>query len=237
MLYAIGEIALVVIGILIALQINNWNEAQKMLKKEIKIYKEIHSELTETLDDVEDDISDLQRNFQASIDVSHMIIKNEINQDSLLKKSHYVFDLEKSTPKTSAFESLKSIGLDILSNDSLRQEITTLYQLTIPSLSNSENVERFEKYYKRTTNSFEPYLQIDRNWVRSRIDQNEISYGRPQIRLKPGSKTTLLKDEELIYNLQIFILNQRNGLRRHRGVKEVISKILSDIEVEIVRLE
>jgi bacteriorhodopsin len=28
-LYAIGEIALVVIGILIALQINNWNEAKK----------------------------------------------------------------------------------------------------------------------------------------------------------------------------------------------------------------
>ena len=27
--YAIGEIALVVIGILIALQINNWNEARK----------------------------------------------------------------------------------------------------------------------------------------------------------------------------------------------------------------
>tara|TARA_Y100000385_G_C13099534_1_gene643585 strand:- start:2936 stop:3121 length:186 start_codon:yes stop_codon:yes gene_type:complete len=29
LLYAIGEIALVVIGILIALQINNWNESRK----------------------------------------------------------------------------------------------------------------------------------------------------------------------------------------------------------------
>jgi hypothetical protein len=29
MLYAIGEIVLVVIGILIALQINNWNEGKK----------------------------------------------------------------------------------------------------------------------------------------------------------------------------------------------------------------
>jgi hypothetical protein len=34
LLYAIGEIVLVVIGILIALQINNWNEQQKMLAKE-----------------------------------------------------------------------------------------------------------------------------------------------------------------------------------------------------------
>jgi len=29
LLYAIGEIALVVIGILIALQVNNWNEERK----------------------------------------------------------------------------------------------------------------------------------------------------------------------------------------------------------------
>ena len=32
MRYAIGEIVLVVIGILIALQINNWNEDQKEIK-------------------------------------------------------------------------------------------------------------------------------------------------------------------------------------------------------------
>ena len=34
--YAIGEIVLVVIGILIALQINNWNEWDKESKKEQK---------------------------------------------------------------------------------------------------------------------------------------------------------------------------------------------------------
>ena len=33
--YAIGEIVLVVIGILIALQINNWNEEQKSRKNEL----------------------------------------------------------------------------------------------------------------------------------------------------------------------------------------------------------
>ena len=37
MLYAIGEIVLVVIGILIALQINNWNEFKKERVKEQKI--------------------------------------------------------------------------------------------------------------------------------------------------------------------------------------------------------
>ena len=39
--YAIGEIALVVIGILIALQINNWNETQKQNREEISILKNL----------------------------------------------------------------------------------------------------------------------------------------------------------------------------------------------------
>jgi len=39
--YAIGEIALVVIGILIALQINNWNEEQKNRRAEENFYADI----------------------------------------------------------------------------------------------------------------------------------------------------------------------------------------------------
>ena len=42
--YAIGEIVLVVIGILIALYINNWNEDRKDLKKERRILANINSE-------------------------------------------------------------------------------------------------------------------------------------------------------------------------------------------------
>ena len=37
MRYAIGEIVLVVVGILIALQINNWNE-ERQLKESVKVY-------------------------------------------------------------------------------------------------------------------------------------------------------------------------------------------------------
>ena len=43
--YAIGEIILVVIGILIALQINNWNENKKERKYEVKMLTEIEKAL------------------------------------------------------------------------------------------------------------------------------------------------------------------------------------------------
>ena len=46
--YAIGEIVLVVIGILIALQINNWNENRKLQQREVQILNEIKSDLSQT---------------------------------------------------------------------------------------------------------------------------------------------------------------------------------------------
>jgi len=48
LLYAIGEILLVVIGILLALQINNWNEASKNRAKEIKILSNLKVDFEST---------------------------------------------------------------------------------------------------------------------------------------------------------------------------------------------
>ncbi|MBT8252612.1 MAG: hypothetical protein KJN68_01480, partial [Bacteroidia bacterium] len=47
--YAIGEILLVVIGILIALQINNWNESQKMERKEQILLTQLKQEFEDNL--------------------------------------------------------------------------------------------------------------------------------------------------------------------------------------------
>ncbi|MDO1501192.1 DUF6090 family protein [Winogradskyella maritima] len=46
--YAIGEILLVVIGILIALQINNWNERKKTENSGKKLFNELYDEYSET---------------------------------------------------------------------------------------------------------------------------------------------------------------------------------------------
>ena len=46
-LYAIGEIILVVVGILIALSINNWNNNKLDRKAELQIYKNIKSQIVD----------------------------------------------------------------------------------------------------------------------------------------------------------------------------------------------
>lgn len=55
--YAVGEIILVVIGILLALQINNWNENRKEQKELKSIYQEI-------VFDLDNDIKELSNNLE-----------------------------------------------------------------------------------------------------------------------------------------------------------------------------
>ena len=51
--YAIGEILLIIIGIMLALQLNNWNEERKLRGIEIEIYQELLEDLKASQEDVQ----------------------------------------------------------------------------------------------------------------------------------------------------------------------------------------
>ena len=79
LLYAIGEIILVVIGILIALSINNWNEQRKEQNRLLNIYSLIYA-------DIENDKQDLKRNFEfynKMKPVFEKVLKDSITPDLL----------------------------------------------------------------------------------------------------------------------------------------------------------
>jgi hypothetical protein len=235
MLYAIGEIALVVIGILIALQINNWNEAQKSLKKEITVYQEIYSELGETLNDVLKDKEDWEYNFNATVKIRDMLVQNKFQEDTLVRYLFRTFDLEQSNPKTSAFESLKSLGLDMLSNDTLRQSITTLYQLTIPLLVKSDAAIEAAKIREKIYPLWEPYLKVNRFEIQKLLDLNEPSYNRGKY-LDIKNVESLVMDELLLLTLQNSLNWRLKVIRQHEWVVKRIESVMSDIEAEIERL-
>ena len=52
--YAIGEIALIVVGILVALQINNWNEGRKERLEERQILLQMQLQVTSNLNSLSD---------------------------------------------------------------------------------------------------------------------------------------------------------------------------------------
>ena len=67
LLYAIGEIILVFIGIAMALQFNNWNETKKTREKEQQVLTEIISDLEFTLQDIDRVINTRTNNLKRTI--------------------------------------------------------------------------------------------------------------------------------------------------------------------------
>lgn len=128
LIYAIGEIILVVIGILIALSINNWNEYQKERKSERLILSEIRNNLKYDLDDFDSNITTLQNKSISSKAVLQALEKNIPFHDSLGYFFSYLSAYPHFSSKTNGYKLLQSKGLEIITNDDLRNKITDLYE-------------------------------------------------------------------------------------------------------------
>lgn len=83
--YAIGEIILVVIGILIALSINNWNEKQKEKKQIRNIYARIVQDFNNTAFEIESEVGKMDKNRL----LMRNIIQGNVVRDSLLTNLDY----------------------------------------------------------------------------------------------------------------------------------------------------
>jgi hypothetical protein len=130
--YAIGEIVLVVIGILIALQINTWNGRVKERSVEIKILNEILSNLRLDLVEIGTDIKSMDSISKACKDINRFI-----KTDSIPAEKFY-YDVAKMRvdphfdPNMSGYGLLVSKGVEIILNDSLRGSISVLYESSYP---------------------------------------------------------------------------------------------------------
>ncbi len=124
--YAIGEILLVVIGILIALQINNWNEHRNNRAFENEILTQIRANL------IKDKLSliAIVNSNNKAVYSSKKILSlkpNEVTNDSIKYWLGDVIQFDRFQPLTNAYEVLKSKGLDQVSNIQLRFLLGTYY--------------------------------------------------------------------------------------------------------------
>ena len=137
LIYAIGEIILVVIGILIALSINNWNDKSKERSKEKLVLMEISNSLMANLDWFQD-ISDkrLERKTEGISRLIKMIGENEktVSYDSIIKLFNKSQTDISIIYDSGPYESLKTYGFEIISNDRLRKLIINNYEVTFPSM-------------------------------------------------------------------------------------------------------
>ena len=128
--YAIGEIILVVIGILIALSINNWNEEKKSIQKGLDILVDIRENLEFNTIQFQEDI-EINRNVVNSIDIIlNNITVTKIYNDSLDKHFRYVNWWASARWKSSGYEALIEHGVEIVQSKELQKSIIDLYEIS-----------------------------------------------------------------------------------------------------------
>jgi hypothetical protein len=125
--YAIGEILLVVIGILLALQINNWNEQRKDSRAETNLLMGLQNEFKINLEKIDSAIDLNQKNVDACFRITELIRENSLEKqtvtlDSLLGRLGMLASFDARQAVTD--EIINSGKLDILRNDTLRVLIT-----------------------------------------------------------------------------------------------------------------
>ena len=141
--YAVGEIVLVVIGILIALQINNWNERRKESIFQRKVLKEISISIHQNIEYLDKGIT---ANSNATISCSVILNHFEKNlpySDSL--ETHFSNSLFWFYPSlnNNAYESLKSYGLHVIKNDAVRYTLGSIYEWKYLEVLNKRQDEYF----------------------------------------------------------------------------------------------
>ncbi len=137
--YAIGEIILVVIGILMALSINNWNDERKSLERQKDLLTQMKNNLEDNLVQFSR-VEKVYRDKRESIKIVLNHIRNkEILPDSICNHFYGPFRDYPPNLTLSAYETFKSSGLGIIKSDKLREEIINLYEVFYTEYT--ENIE------------------------------------------------------------------------------------------------
>ncbi|MEZ5059197.1 MAG: DUF6090 family protein [Saprospiraceae bacterium] len=211
LLYAIGEIILVVIGILIALQLNNWNSYNQQRETEVKYLKEIKENLIKDVADI-----DFNINFNKSKLRSNEIIATYLNgeieaPDSLDFHFSNLLFATRTLVNMSAYENLKTRGLEIITNDSLRQRITKLYEFDF------FNAIDFET---KDDHPFQYQILIPEVTKALKIAKFNITEGYPSGLAYPINKDLLVKNHSF-----------KNAILLNKSIRELMLLMYQKLKV------
>lgn len=128
--YAIGEIVLVVIGILIALQINNWNKRDQDLAKESSYLKNIQRDLNDQIKSIDNQITYETKFID---DASHLITYFNTNSFNDLDSIFFTKLSNLHTRKTFVVNDptytdlLSSGNIDLIKNANFKDKLIQYY--------------------------------------------------------------------------------------------------------------
>ncbi len=226
---ALLEIILIVIGISIAFALDNWKDNIQKHRVEIKTLKELHAELKHDLGDLQNNLTGHAMVLQSD-EIILDFLKNDRPYEDSLK---YHFPNQQKTfvaiRNTAAYETLKSRGLDIISNDSLRIQITKTYDFDYETLEKLEEsfypaqaFQHFFPFFKKHFKNYNAGIQKGTHYKRTAEPKDYES-------LKTNEEYLIILENDKLW--RYFILNQYDEIMPR------IEKLIQEIDLEIKRLE
>ncbi len=233
LLYAVGEILLVMIGILLALQVSNWNTNKQNRHTEINFLKNLKADLEVDLYNLDslskDRISKTESSFKLLKLPSATSKKELITLDSLYWN---VFSWTSFIPSTTTRQELISSGqLSLIQNDSIKALILILNQENDRIVGAREHMRR----------EYDHYL-----YDRSIANKSINSLFDFEASIKSGAMTidsTLTNEQvDLFYKESEFIQNDlmmKNGFKLAAGnnmyIKSLYDKMKQNLK-QLIRL-
>ncbi len=182
----LSEILLIIIGINLGLWVNNLNANYKENKLERKLLRELHN-------DLEQDFADAKSNVMVHLEALRKIEKAtqfldqatiRTDLDSIIYYAQACQDWTFLISKQSTYESLKSIGFQIIKNDEIRQMLTDLQQVDY------RYIAEFEEIHRNSRDGIYNKIQIilgltaladkDKDWnrIRNEVTQLRVALDR-----------------------------------------------------------
>jgi len=229
LIYAVGEIILVVIGILIALQLNNYNDTLKQQNEEHKIIQNLKLDFEYNLSEMERNIQQLKNNKNAGLKIIAQTgnkISHNADIDSLIDQ--IVFTPVYFPQNGFLLELINSGKLGIISNEILRNRLSSWF----PTLETLHDREQISLEYNRYLTLF---IMKNGSWLNAdkvSTDEQVREIGFPESGFEIDN-SDMLKLPEFENFVENQVICQTILLGRQESCLELNKEIIKLLELEL----
>jgi len=227
--YALGEVLLVVVGILIALQINNWNEERQSIIKEKSYVRSIYKDLKTDLRNIENNIEKLSNQYAIGFKVLNAFeLKETIILDSASMATDIGWELTQIIPierKKNTWDDLKVRGTEtFIFRDSLKVLLNNFYGAF------DLNIERFNQLPKKVRENLrmETGNCHDYKSVKGVFENGIAYYGKSS----PYTRYCILSNNEIPELVGAISLSCIVNIGLQKELKEEVKAVISYMENE-----
>ncbi|QQX76303.1 MULTISPECIES: DUF6090 family protein [Aequorivita] len=234
LLYAVGEIILVVIGILLALSINNANQEKATQAKELAYLNGLKNEFHANQQKLQNLIDVNKKNYESAKSILAFVddtIKTNEKRLSQLLFDAFAFEIAFSPNNSLLNEMINSGSLKDISNNELRIHLASWESVM-------ENIKFQEQDLRTQRENVRDLLRSEQGSIRTVFDQTKVSQQVLDIPPKEHrfSNNALVQTRTFENNLLTFILTSTSAETAHYiPLLQEIDKILNLLDTELKR--